>query len=92
MASDTFAIVLFVLSAINLAAAIAFMIASRRETTKNFAAINSNEKPNVYATCNHCHHIVARYFIDGAGKTTCANCKPEGFSAAVQNKTLNESD
>jgi len=34
-------------------------------------------------TCGHCKKKVQQYFIDGAGRTTCASCKPEGFRDAV---------
>lgn len=33
--------------------------------------------------CGHCRKQVTEYFIDGAGRTTCQNCKPEGFRDAV---------
>ena len=33
--------------------------------------------------CGHCHKQVNQWFIDGAGRTTCSACKPEGFRDAV---------
>ncbi len=54
-----------------------------------FGAKKAKSVTNGFAECGHCHHIVARYFIDGAGETTCANCKPSGYEYAVKNNRLN---
>jgi hypothetical protein len=35
-----------------------------------------------FHTCDHCHHLISRHFIDGYGRTTCKTCKVEGFKDA----------
>lgn len=40
-----------------------------------------------FPACDHCGHLVGRYFIDGYGRTTCPGCKPEGYTDAVKKGT-----
>lgn len=92
MASDTIAAVLFALSAINLGVSVSILLYAHRPVIKNssmLTRISSQMETNGLTECSHCHHVVARYFIDGAGRPTCANCKPDGFLAAKKEQTLN---
>lgn len=92
MVGDAYAVPLFIASLGNLVVSIILIIGAYRPVVKNssmLTRISSQMETNGLSECNHCHHIVARYFIDGAGKTTCVNCKPEGFQAAVKNNELN---
>jgi hypothetical protein len=38
--------------------------------------------------CDHCKKIVDKWFTDGYGRTTCAQCKPEGFAAALRDNRI----
>lgn len=92
MVADIFYTVL-TLSTINLILTIVLTAIAHRPVIKNssmLTKISSQMETNGMAECWHCHHIVARYFIDGSGKHTCANCKPEGWLDAVKKKSLNE--
>lgn len=93
MAGDLVAVILFSLSAVNLVAAISLYTAAKKPVVSNSSMLtkmSQHMESNGMTECSHCHHIVARYFIDGSGAPTCANCKPEGFQQAIQNKSLNE--
>ena len=93
MAVDTFAVVFFALSSINLGVTIVLNLHAYKPVVHNSSMLTKmaqQVETNGMTECQHCHHIVARYFIDGSGKPTCANCKPEGFLQAQKDKTLNE--
>lgn len=93
MVSNAFAVVVLALSSIELCYAIYLTRAAQKPIISNasmLTKISSNMQTNGLSECNYCHHIVARYFIDGSGATACANCKSEGFAAAQKNKSLNE--
>lgn len=92
MADNTFAVVLFSLSSLELAASLVLhFIAGKpiRSNANMLTKISSQMQTNGLTECNHCHHIVARYFIDGTGAPTCANCSPDGFADAVASQKLN---
>lgn len=42
---------------------------------------------SVTDTCGICSNPTTSYFIDGAGKTVCHTCKPDGFVDAVRRGT-----
>lgn len=55
---------------------------------KHHKGLHTQCATRAFHTCNHCHHLVGKYFIDGYGRTTCKTCKPEGFADAEKRGVL----
>lgn len=93
MVVDALACFVLALSSVELCYAIYLTRAAQKPIVSNasmLTKISSHMETNGLTECGHCHHIVARYFIDGSGTPACANCQPSGYQNAVKNKSLNE--